>query len=125
MQYLLLVIALAVSVVLSVWYMPMRGGSLFPEEMQQQMDQMEQMRDFQDRETPTPVDPEKLPDKAFSEEGRDQTVYRWRGDDGSWHYGDHPPAGVEYERVEPNPVTTRPAEELRGKTAGEKGKGSE
>jgi len=125
MQYLLLVIALAVSVVLAVRYVPMRGGGLFPDAMQQQMEQLEQMQDFQDREDPTRVDPEKLPDELSGEESTDKTYYRWRGDDGSWHYGDRPPAGVEYEPVEPNPVTTRPAEELRGKTAGEKGKGSE
>lgn len=118
MQYLLLVIALAVSVVLAARYVPMRGGSLFPEAMQQQMDQLEQMQDFEDMEAPTRVDPDKLPEDLTDEDGsrdaHDKTYYRWRGDDGSWHYGDRPPSGVEYERVEPNPVTTRSAEQIRG-----------
>lgn len=115
MQYLLLVIALAVSVVLAARYVPMRGDSLFPEAMQQQMDQLEQMQDFEDMETPTKVDPEKLPEDLTGEDGAGKTYYRWRGEDGSWHYGDRPPPGVEYEPVEPNPVTTRSAEQIRGK----------
>lgn len=115
MQYLLLVIALAASVVLAARYVPMRGGSLFPDAMQQQMDQLEQLKDFEDAETPTRVDPDKLPDELTDEDGVDKTYYRWRADDGSWHYGDRPPAGVDYEPVEPNPVTTRSAEQIRGK----------
>jgi hypothetical protein len=126
MQYLLLVIALAVSVVLAARYVPMRGDGLFPEGMQEQV---EQMKNLQNREAPQDVAPENLPEgltgQGSGSEKREKAYYRWRGDDGSWHYGDRPPAGVEYERVEPNPVTTRPAEQLRGEATGDKGQGSD
>lgn len=32
-----------------------------------------------------------------------RTVYKWRGADGSWHYGDQPPAGVDAQPVEVHP----------------------
>ncbi len=129
MQYLLLVIALAVSVALAVRFVPMRGGGLFPEAMQQQMQQLEQFQDLEDKEAPIQPDPDKLPEDLTDEDetsaSRESNYYRWRGEDGSWHYGDHPPPGVEYESVEPDPVTTRPAEKLRGQPAPDKGKNSE
>lgn len=129
MQYLLLVIALAVSVVLAARYVPMRGGSLFPEAMQKQMQQLEQVQDLEDKEAPTQLDPDKLPEDLTGEDGtsasRESNYYRWRGEDGSWHYGDRPPPGVEYESVEPDPVTTEPAEKLRGQSTPDKGKNSE
>jgi len=31
------------------------------------------------------------------------TVYRWRGDDGQWNYGPHPPPGKHYEAVKVKP----------------------
>jgi hypothetical protein len=129
MQYLLLVVALAVAVVLAARYVPMRGGSLFPEAMQQQMQQLEQMPDLEDEETPAQADPEPPPQKRTGDEGSsprdDSPYYRWRGDDGSWHYGDRPPPGVEYEPVEPDPVTTQPAEKLRGQTTRDEGTNSD
>lgn len=107
MQYLLLVIALAVAVVLSARYVPMRENSsgtpgLVPEQLE--------------RMAPEGLTERAMPGGQPAGSGG-ETFYRWRTDDGSWQYGDHPPPGVDdFEQVEVDPVTTKPADQLRGGT---------
>lgn len=110
MQYLLLVIALAVAVALSIAFVPMREGESSGELMPEQLERMV---------------PETLPEDAVpgdsagpgGQRQRKTLYYRWRDEDGSWQYGDHPPPGVDdYEQIEVDPVITKPADQLRGGT---------
>jgi len=105
MQYLVLVIALATAVVLARHYVPTRDNGAGPGFLQQ-------IRTLQE------LDPrqwsQQVPTEGATGGTEKKHVYRWRGDDGSWPYGDRPPQGVEYERVEPTPPAPRSAEQFRG-----------
>jgi hypothetical protein len=111
MQYLLLVIALAVAVALSMAYVPMReGGSGAPEMMPEQLEDMAPGMSSRDGVSDDGATSSRSDARQRGKSG----YYRWRDEDGSWHYGQRPPAGVdEYERIESGPVTTKSPEQIQ------------
>lgn len=102
MKYLLLVIFLAAAVVLAGLYVPLRDGRPLLEGGR--LDRVFQsMEDVSGADVPDSVGGQRVP-----------SYYKWRGPNGNWQYGDHPPPGVEAEPVEAGRVQTLTPEEMRG-----------
>lgn len=102
MKYLLLVVFLAVAVVLAAWFVPLRDGRPLLEGGR--LDRV-----FQGMEDVSGAD---IPDSFEGQ--RAPSYYKWRGPNGNWQYGDHPPPGVQAEPVEAGRVQTLTPEEIRG-----------
>lgn len=102
MKYLLLVVFLAVAVVLTGLYLPLRDGR--PLLAGDRLDNV-----FREMETVSGGNiPESLKGQGTP------SYYKWRGPNGNWQYGDRPPPGVDAEPVKSGRVQTLTPDEIRG-----------
>lgn len=100
MKYLFLVIGLLAAVVLAALYVPVKDGKPLVE--------WEQVRDVAS-------DPGRLVKEGPVGEPQDKApeLYRWRGSNGTWQYGDVPPPGVAAEPVDVKPARRLSSEAVR------------